>query len=76
MKKLKQELGAEVLQTVATAFFEIEEYNASGRYPMNVAWNFEKNERVQLKDLLLYLEGLLDAAGKQGKAKKKRARAI
>jgi len=75
IKKLKGDLGAEVLQTVSTALFEIEEYNASGRYPINVAWNFQKNERVQLKDLLLYLKELLDSGRKQVKGKKKRARA-
>lgn len=76
IKKLKQDLGAEVMQSVATAFFEIEEYNASGRYPMKVAWDYQKNERVLLKDLLLYLKDLLDSGGKQVKAKKKRVRAI
>jgi hypothetical protein len=76
MKKLKEDLGAEVMQTVAAAFFEMEEYNASGRYPVQVAWDFQKNQRVLLKDLLLYLEELLDAGWKPGKAKKKRLRAV
>lgn len=76
IKKLKEDLGAEVLQTVATAFFEMEEYNASGRYPVLVAWDFQKNQRVLLKDLLLYLQELLESGWKPVKAKKKRVRAV
>ena len=57
---LKDELGEAVMNTVVTAFLEIEEYNASGRYPVNVAWDFLKNRRVTLKDLLLHLKELLD----------------
>lgn len=75
LKKLKNDLGAEVLQTVATAFFEMEEFNASGRYPVLVAWDFQKNQRVLLKDLLLYLQDLLDS-GQPTEAKKKRGRAV
>ena len=38
LKKLKEEeLGAEVVQTLATALFEMEDYNASGRYAVLVA---------------------------------------
>lgn len=58
--ELKEDLGEEVMNTVATAFLEIEEYNASGRYPVKVAWDFPKNQRVTLKDLLLHLKELLD----------------
>jgi len=71
--ELKKDLGVSVVQTVTTAFMEVEEYNASGRYPVNVAWDFQKNRRVLLKDLLLFLKGLLDAKGKTGKAKRQRA---
>lgn len=73
LMQLKKDLGVSVVQTVTTAFMEVEEYNASGRYPVNVAWDFQKNRRVHLKDLLLFLKGLLDAKGKTGKAKRQRA---
>ena len=74
IKKLKEDLGEEVMQTVATAFLEMEEYNASGRYPVVVAWDFRKNQRILLKDLLIYLKELLDSG--PAKAKKKRLRAV
>lgn len=70
---LKEDLGEEVMNTVATAFLEIEEYNASGRYPVNVAWDFLKKQRVTLKDLLLHLKELLDSGAPP--KPKKRARA-
>lgn len=72
LMKLKNDLGVAVMQTVTTAFMEVEEYNASGRYPVYVAWDFRNNKRVLLKDLLAFLKGLLDAKEKNGKAKKLR----
>jgi len=68
---LKADLGEEVMNTVATAFLEIEEYNASGRYPVLVAWDFLKNRRVTLKDLLLHLKELLENGVPPPKPKKR-----
>jgi len=51
---------------------EVEEYNASSRYPVNVAWDFRNNRPVLLKDLLYFLKDLLDAKEKNGKAKRQR----
>jgi hypothetical protein len=70
--KLKNDLGYKVMETVTTAILEVEEYNASGRYPVQVAWDFRTDQRVLLKDLLHFLKDLLDSGGKYIKAKKKR----
>lgn len=68
---LKEDLGEEVCKTVTDAFLEMEEYNASGRSSVEVAWDFGTNHRVALKDLLLYLMELLDAPYKHSKALKR-----
>ncbi|KAG0564178.1 hypothetical protein KC19_8G089600 [Ceratodon purpureus] len=70
--KLKNDLGVKVMETVTTAMLEVEEFNASGRYPVLVAWDFRTDQRVLLKDLLLFLKARLDDGGKYVKAKKKR----
>lgn len=72
LMKLKKDLGVKVTETVKTAILEVEEYNASGRYPVLVAWDFRTNQRVLLKDLLLYLKAHLDSGEKFVKAKKTR----
>ena len=71
LMQLKGDLGDEVCKTVTDAFLEMEEYNASGRSSVEVAWDFEKNQRVSLKDLLLYLKDLLDAPNKKSKGLKR-----
>uniref|UniRef100_A0A7I4CCJ2 Factor of DNA methylation 1-5/IDN2 domain-containing protein n=1 Tax=Physcomitrium patens TaxID=3218 RepID=A0A7I4CCJ2_PHYPA len=72
LKELKMKLGMEVLQTVTTAVMEMEEYNASGRFVVEVAWDFRKNQRVLLKDVLLHFKELLESKRWKFGAKKKR----
>ncbi|KAH9548187.1 hypothetical protein CY35_11G075900 [Sphagnum magellanicum] len=70
LQALQEELGEKVCKTVMDALLELEEYNASGRYPVAVPWDFKKNQKMVMKDLILYLKDLLD--GRKGKAAKRR----
>nr|XP_011461200.1 PREDICTED: factor of DNA methylation 2-like isoform X1 [Fragaria vesca subsp. vesca]XP_011461201.1 PREDICTED: factor of DNA methylation 2-like isoform X1 [Fragaria vesca subsp. vesca] len=65
MKKLKNEFGVEVHLAVSTALLELNEYNPSGRYPLNELWNFKEDRRASLKEAILHIM-------KQLKQKKKR----
>lgn len=69
LQALRRELGDEVYQTVVTALEEIEEYNASGRYPVPVIWNYERKRRATLREviavLLDHIQGL-DPKKKKG----------
>jgi hypothetical protein len=70
LQALQEELGEKVCKTVMDALLELEEHNASGRYPVAVPWDFKKNQKMVMKDLILYLKDLLD--GRKGKAAKRR----
>nr|PNR32310.1 hypothetical protein PHYPA_026436 [Physcomitrium patens] len=72
LKELNQNLGMEVLQTVTTALMEMEEYNASGRPLMAVAWDFRKNQQTSLKKVQLYFKEILESNRWRFGAKKKR----
>ncbi|KAL3699947.1 hypothetical protein R1sor_017969 [Riccia sorocarpa] len=52
---LKRQLGEEVHKSVVTALKEIEEWNPSGRYPIRVAWNWKKDRRAALSEIIASL---------------------
>ncbi|CAM6081596.1 unnamed protein product [Calypogeia fissa] len=66
LQELRTELGDEVCQTVVTALKELEEYNASGRYPVLVIWNFAKNRKATLAEVIRVLMDALDPKKKKG----------
>lgn len=55
MRELKDEWGKEVYDAVATASLEMNEYNASGRYPVRELWNFKEGRQASLKEVMEYV---------------------
>ncbi|KAF6171272.1 hypothetical protein GIB67_036940 [Kingdonia uniflora] len=57
LKHLKEdkELGSEVYVAIKTALLEINEYNASGRYPVPELWNFKDGRKATLKEVISYI---------------------
>ncbi|KAL6627438.1 hypothetical protein ACP70R_031164 [Stipagrostis hirtigluma subsp. patula] len=57
--KLKElmsaEYGEDVYDAVKTALSEMNEYNASGRYPVRELWNFKEERKATVKEVLQYL---------------------
>ncbi len=56
LQELKDELGEKVCKTVIDALFELEEYNSSGLYPVEVLWDSQKKKKMVVSDLILYLK--------------------
>jgi hypothetical protein len=55
LKSLKEELGVEVHDAVATALKELNEYNPSGRYAIPELWNYREGRRASLKEGVSHL---------------------
>ncbi|CAJ2660908.1 unnamed protein product [Trifolium pratense] len=55
LKSLKEELGDEVHDAVATALKEMNEYNPSGRYTVPELWNFREGRKASLKEGVCHL---------------------
>ncbi|KAK9940538.1 hypothetical protein M0R45_017193 [Rubus argutus] len=47
---LKMEFGDEVFEAVKTALVELNEYNPSGRYPVQELWNFDVGRKASLAE--------------------------
>ncbi|KAK3017534.1 hypothetical protein RJ639_007209 [Escallonia herrerae] len=55
MKRLKNELGAEVHEAVTRALSEMNEYNPSGRYPLPELWNKKEGKKAsRLQEPVLF----------------------
>ncbi|KAI3837789.1 hypothetical protein MKX03_017180 [Papaver bracteatum] len=50
LKSLKIEWGEKVSDAVVNALVELNEYNSSGRTPVQELWNFEENRRATLME--------------------------
>lgn len=52
---LKSEFDNDVFNTVVTALTELNEYNPSGRYPVDELWNKKENKKATLKEGVQFL---------------------
>ncbi|XP_026452265.1 factor of DNA methylation 2-like [Papaver somniferum] len=55
LRELKDEWGEEVYDAVANASLEMNEYNASGRYPVRELWNFKEGRQASFKEVMEYI---------------------
>ncbi|KAJ4848703.1 hypothetical protein Tsubulata_033724 [Turnera subulata] len=55
LKELRKEYGDIVYSAVTTALQELNEYNASGRYPVPEIWNVKEGRKASLKEIVHYL---------------------
>lgn len=55
LNDLKEKYGHEVYKAVTTAFIEINEYNASGRYITSELWNYAEGRKATLKEGAAFL---------------------
>lgn len=55
LKELREGSGEEVFKAVAKALLELNEYNPSGRYPVQEVWNLKEDRRATLKEIIEYI---------------------
>lgn len=55
LKELREGSGEEVFKAVAKALLELNEYNPSGRYPVQELWNLKEDRRATLKEIIEYI---------------------
>lgn len=55
LAKLRREFGDAVYLTVVNALNELQEHNASGRYPVSVAWNYKQQRKATLEEIINHL---------------------
>nr|XP_043636580.1 factor of DNA methylation 1-like [Erigeron canadensis] len=55
LRDLKAEWGPRIFDAVVTAYKEMNEYNASGRYVVSELWNFKDNRKATLKEVISYI---------------------
>ncbi|MCO5572244.1 hypothetical protein L7F22_025997 [Adiantum nelumboides] len=64
---LTKEYGEAVLASVINAVQELQEHNASGRYPIPVVWNYKKNRQATLEEVIEFLDVEKSAPEKGGR---------
>ncbi|MCO5596689.1 hypothetical protein L7F22_050757 [Adiantum nelumboides] len=64
---LRKEYGEAVLASVINALKELQEHNASGRYPIPVAWNYKENRQATLEEVIEFLDAEKPAPKKRSR---------
>ncbi|EMS64523.1 hypothetical protein TRIUR3_35150 [Triticum urartu] len=65
LKQLWIEYGDDVCNAVKTALSEVNEYNPSGRYVVSELWNFRKNRKATMKEVLRFIFQQMEVPGKR-----------
>ncbi|CAO2825508.1 unnamed protein product [Amaranthus hypochondriacus] len=55
LKELKEEWGNETYTAVVEALLQVNENNASGRYPVAELWNYKENRKASLDEVIKYV---------------------
>ncbi|OMO59024.1 hypothetical protein CCACVL1_25152 [Corchorus capsularis] len=55
LKQLRNEYDKVAFDAVSTALLEMNEYNPSGRYPVDEIWNLKEGRKASLKEIIEYL---------------------
>ena len=67
LKALRFEYGEMVYKAVANALLELQQYNASGRYPVPVIWNRKEGRMANLKEVIQYIAKQLNSCKRKRK---------
>ncbi|MCO5599250.1 hypothetical protein L7F22_053351 [Adiantum nelumboides] len=67
LTSLRKEYGEAVLASVINALKELQEHNASGRYPIPVAWNYKENRQATLEEVIEFLDAEKPAPKKRSR---------
>ncbi|OMO62617.1 hypothetical protein COLO4_32991 [Corchorus olitorius] len=69
LRDLRNEMGNEVYEAVASAMEEINEYNPSGRYIVSELWNYKEDRKATLEEGVLHLLELWKASKSKRKVR-------
>ncbi|KAL4297151.1 hypothetical protein GQ457_12G032160 [Hibiscus cannabinus] len=70
LKELRNEYGDTAFEAVGTALMEMNEYNASGTYPVPEVWNRKEGRKATMKEIVEYIIKQLKIH--KGKGKRRR----
>ena len=55
LQQISQRFGPKVAQEVFRCWLEVEEWNPSGRYPVQIPWNFDHQRPMTAAEIVAFL---------------------